>query len=742
MIKYGVILLFMFLGFLSWKIIEVRAEKLVENIIENKRTRQIISVGALLCFFLVSVILGNMTFQSVLAEMLGIESEGADLGDDKYVIVPNLINLSLDTATSALEDIDLYVGEVIYEFSSDYTPGVVMSQITDRGTRVERGDSINLVVSALSMDDGSTQEESLVEGVNDSKDTEVINTSDNNSVEVPETKDDSINVESDISGTVNLESNSLDGNVNEKSQEDTDLVQTEETDTANRYLADINYFNKRVEYRDAYINNVENFTANDGWEYGLGVVFSIQRGSYSGATSFYFEQSYVINGDFDRFQGIFALSYNTRDSQYAEGSLVIYGDGEELYSSEEKMAPGVLPQTIDIDVSGIKVIEFKVVNHKSAKMGDGMYVDFGLVDAVFSKDDSGEKEVKEEVQEEKDFDQVLSNMTYMVQEVEYRDANIYEIEDFQANDGTNLGQGISFSISRSAYSGATFFSFKRTYAIKGEYQRFQGTFSLSYNTRDSEYASGVLVVLGDDKELYRSNQGIKAGMLPEFVDIDVTGVNLLEIQVFNAKQAEMGKAMVVNFGLVDAGFIEEYVAVEEEGLALEETYDYLTLMNTFGSEFYIFENNRTDDYNDRKTYFVNTWTNGNRFNVGSNYVLGYGIDFEGGTDSQDTVEFFIDNSNLTYNEFNFKIDFDIFADNCLDSFIHLEVYKASSLKPAVVDYSKLYWELEISKEDDIMEVSIPIGGMKYLCLRIDRAYDSGRKTSDINYPVLIDPKLN
>lgn len=63
------------------------------------------------------------------------------------VTVPNVQNMSLDDATKALEDVGLKVGNVTTQFSDSVPNNFVISQSIPQGTSIQKGKSIDLIVS-------------------------------------------------------------------------------------------------------------------------------------------------------------------------------------------------------------------------------------------------------------------------------------------------------------------------------------------------------------------------------------------------------------------------------------------------------------------------------------------------------------------------------------------------------------------------------------------------------------------
>ncbi len=71
------------------------------------------------------------------------------LGISPFYTVPDVVFSSEQSAIAAIQDAGLEVGNIIYEFSDDFTPYTVMSQSIDPGVEVREKKKINLVVSKL-----------------------------------------------------------------------------------------------------------------------------------------------------------------------------------------------------------------------------------------------------------------------------------------------------------------------------------------------------------------------------------------------------------------------------------------------------------------------------------------------------------------------------------------------------------------------------------------------------------------
>lgn len=80
------------------------------------------------------------------------------------------------------------------------------------------------------------------------------------------------------------------------------------------------------------------------------------------------------------------------------------------------------------------------------------------------------------------------------------------------------------------------------YNLGSSYNRLTGYFG----TRDDGYGSNKIIIYGDNRQLYESSM-IAKGEVPVFIDVDITGVNLLKIQFFNSNESDyfMGRNPVL-----------------------------------------------------------------------------------------------------------------------------------------------------------------------------------------------------
>lgn len=76
--------------------------------------------------------------------------------------VPNLVNMTLDNAKSALENAGLKLGKVIYKETNDVSDDVVLEQSVPANTEVQKGASIDLIVSKTTTNSGQEQTKNIV----------------------------------------------------------------------------------------------------------------------------------------------------------------------------------------------------------------------------------------------------------------------------------------------------------------------------------------------------------------------------------------------------------------------------------------------------------------------------------------------------------------------------------------------------------------------------------------------------
>ncbi len=117
------------------------------------------------------------------------------------------------------------------------------------------------------------------------------------------------------------------------------------------------------------------------------------------------------------------------------------------------------------------------------------------------------------------------NPAVLLEDMDYftKTADIYDLQsDGKDNTGKVHSSGITLS------RGASDRGFIQ-YLLNGQYSRFKGIVGISYEGRDNRLER-ILKIYGDGKLLYSSST-MTAGVKPEGFDIDISGVQNLEIEL-------------------------------------------------------------------------------------------------------------------------------------------------------------------------------------------------------------------
>lgn len=126
-------------------------------------------------------------------------------------------------------------------------------------------------------------------------------------------------------------------------------------------LADLEYFTEQndVEGELQYYNldgnggsDRDTSNADVNYKTGLGVWWNGASKS-DGDGSIY--RDYLINGQYNQFKGVFALTQYSRNWTEGQFALNIYGDNKLLYSSDAATA-GVLPQEFSVNIANVKML--------------------------------------------------------------------------------------------------------------------------------------------------------------------------------------------------------------------------------------------------------------------------------------------------------------------------------------------------------------------------------------------------
>jgi len=132
------------------------------------------------------------------------------------------------------------------------------------------------------------------------------------------------------------------------------------------FLQDLDYFNQQSS--DPNLMYFENFSGewmNDSTNevHSSGLIFSTYAGNIY--------REYLINGDYLKLKGVFALTFPSR-TRNDKLTLYIYGDGKLLFTSKTHTS-GVMPESIEVDVSGVNNLKCEVKVSGGSRTYCGFY---------------------------------------------------------------------------------------------------------------------------------------------------------------------------------------------------------------------------------------------------------------------------------------------------------------------------------------------------------------------------------
>lgn len=154
------------------------------------------------------------------------------------------------------------------------------------------------------------------------------------------------------------------GDVDELDDIESDYSDYDEWDDMSVNLVDLTPFtavlkNGSMEYEAALHEFSKEYQSDNmgNSDYETGFQFA----DSPGATPAVREYTYILDGEYDRFTGVMAVAYGSRNHTQEEyyGILTVYGDGYELYRSEE-LRGGVRPIDFDIDITGVDELMFAI----------------------------------------------------------------------------------------------------------------------------------------------------------------------------------------------------------------------------------------------------------------------------------------------------------------------------------------------------------------------------------------------
>ena len=208
--------------------------------------------------------------------------------------------------------------------------------------------------------------------------------------------------------------------------------------------------------------------------------------------------SYNLDGEYTRFHGKITTYDMTNSNAYIH--VAIYGDGQELYSKSD-ITRQIEAQPFDIDVTGIGKLEIRCV---STEWQDA---ELFFVDSYFTK-------AKERV--------VPHSYTTLQELVVIDSANFSSDIYLQTDTFGTLHRGTQ--VFKSDYDEQAYV----LYNLDQKYVKFQGKLVAGHGT-ESEGSADVQIYLDDN--LVFEQKGIGRTTPPVDVDLDVTNVKVMKVQV-------------------------------------------------------------------------------------------------------------------------------------------------------------------------------------------------------------------
>lgn len=153
------------------------------------------------------------------------------------------------------------------------------------------------------------------------------------------------------------------------------------TDTPSIWLEDMDYFNFQKQEYDTWKKwNIEKNKDSTGATHEHGILYDMFSPLSIAYKAGWQYTEYLLDSNYTRFKGNFSLEYGSR-SVYSTVTLTILGDDKVLYTTTT--TSGVLPQIIDVDITGVIKLKIKLetTGYDSSKFGGHYYV--GITDAGF-----------------------------------------------------------------------------------------------------------------------------------------------------------------------------------------------------------------------------------------------------------------------------------------------------------------------------------------------------------------------
>lgn len=110
-----------------------------------------------------------------------------------------------------------------------------------------------------------------------------------------------------------------------------------------------------------HFKNVSNIKASNGKTYEKVIAIYFEGCGLKTFEKMYFEREYFLDEKYNTFKGTFALDYVDKNDDDANAQLIIYGDGNVIYTSDYIKA-GSEPIDFNVDVTGYEKLMIRIFN--------------------------------------------------------------------------------------------------------------------------------------------------------------------------------------------------------------------------------------------------------------------------------------------------------------------------------------------------------------------------------------------
>ena len=297
-------------------------------------------------------------------------------------------------------------------------------------------------------------------------------------------------------------------------------------------------------------------------------------------------EEYGLDGTYSELRGRVVLDYDARTYTNEGSYLLIYGDGINLFVSQEIKA-GCEPQDFTVDLTGVSTL--KVVIEGNSSM-------LRLVDCALYVDSSVPTASTASYANKPNASSVfLSNLDWFnASNGSWGTRGFERYATVKDNFGTTYENGIGGDSSESF----------EEYRLDGTYSELRGRVVLDYDARTYTNEGNYLTIYGDGILLFRS-QDVVAGCEPQDFTVDLTGVSTLKVVI------EGNSAML---RLVDCALYTDSsvptLSTALQGQTQKQSRIYLSDLDWFNASNGSWGTRGFEQYTTVKDNFGTTYANG------------------------------------------------------------------------------------------------------------------------------------